>query len=125
MNTNKGDPIPTRFDPPENEAINAIARRTGLPNAEIVRRAVRLLAQQVKARGSVGFIVEELSPAPPLRENPVMIPKKTPTKQGAAYLSPSARSSARPQDRSTRDKGAQDGQQNNPKSRKRDDRERD
>ena len=60
----KGDPIPTRFDEPENEAIAEIHRRTGLPNAEIIRRAVRLLAQHVKARGSVGFILEELSPAP-------------------------------------------------------------
>jgi hypothetical protein len=58
----KGDPIPTRFDPPEDEAINALGERTGLSNAEIVRRAVRLLAARVEEEGSVGFILDDLAP---------------------------------------------------------------
>jgi hypothetical protein len=58
----KGDPIPTRFDPLEDRAINELADRTGLPNAEIVRRAVRLLALRVKEEGAVGFILDELAP---------------------------------------------------------------
>lgn len=59
----KGKPIPTRFDPPETDAIKKLQQRTGLPAAEIVRRAVRLLSQRVEAEGGgVGFILDELSP---------------------------------------------------------------
>ena len=68
----KGDPIPTRFDPPEDEAIEQLRDQTGLSGSEIVRRAVRLLALEVKSRKGVGFILEELAPriaedSPPYR----------------------------------------------------------
>lgn len=58
----KGDPIPTRFDPPEQDSIDLLQQRTGLSQAEIIRRAVRLLRKRYEQEGSTGFIVEELSP---------------------------------------------------------------
>ena len=65
----KGDPIPTRFDPPEDEAIRILKQRTGLPKSEIVRRAVRLLKLTYENKGSAGFILDELSPdEPPTRK---------------------------------------------------------
>jgi hypothetical protein len=47
----KGSPIPVRFEPQEARVIEDLARRTGLTQAEIVRRACRLLYSEVKARG--------------------------------------------------------------------------
>ena len=58
----KGDPIPTRFGPKEEEAIETLHGRTGLSRAEIVRRAMRLLARRYKQEGNAGFIIEELAP---------------------------------------------------------------
>lgn len=58
----KGDPVPTRLDPAEERALETLKRRTGLPKAELIRRAVRLLRLRFEEEGSVGFIVEELSP---------------------------------------------------------------
>jgi hypothetical protein len=60
---NKGLPIPTRFDPPEDQAIKTLHKQTGLSNAEIVRRAVRLLNLRYQEEGSVGFILDDLAPA--------------------------------------------------------------
>lgn len=37
----KVDPIPTRFDPREDKLIRDLNRATGLPMAEIIRRAGR------------------------------------------------------------------------------------
>jgi hypothetical protein len=37
----KCTPIPTRYDPPENKLIRDLHNATGLPMAEIVRRASR------------------------------------------------------------------------------------
>lgn len=124
---NKGDPIPTRFDPAEDQAINEIAKRTGLPKAEIVRRAVRLLAQQVKTRGEVGFIVQELSPETwHPREKPIIIPKTPiPTNKSSEYPSPLAPSAERRKDRSKRGKDDQGDPQNKTGYKKRDVPERD
>jgi hypothetical protein len=58
----KGDPVPTRFDPPEDEALKTLKLRTGLSNAEIVRRAMRLLRKRFEKLGTVGFILDELAP---------------------------------------------------------------
>jgi hypothetical protein len=58
----KGDPIPTRFDPPEAAALEKLSNQTGFSRAEIIRRAVRLLRKRFRKEGSVGFIVQELSP---------------------------------------------------------------
>jgi hypothetical protein len=58
----KGDSIPTRFDPPEEEALAALKHRTGLPTAEIIRRAVRLLKKRYNEEKSAAFIIEDLAP---------------------------------------------------------------
>jgi len=58
----KGDPIPTRFDQAESEALKKLCNQTGFSRAEIVRRAVRLLRKRFHKEKSVGFIVQELSP---------------------------------------------------------------
>jgi len=58
----KGDPIPTRFDRQEADALENLSNKTGFSRAEIIRRAVRLLRQRFMKEGSVGFIVQELSP---------------------------------------------------------------
>ena len=57
-----GDPIPTRFDQAESEALKKLCNQTGFSRAEIIRRAVRLLRKRFLKEKSVGFIVEELSP---------------------------------------------------------------
>jgi len=59
----KGNPIPTKFEPAEEEHLKWIAQRSGLSISEVVRRAVFLLNEEVKKRGGkVGWIVEELAP---------------------------------------------------------------
>jgi hypothetical protein len=118
----KGDPIPTRFDQAEEEAVDVLHRRTGLPRAEIIRRAMRLLRLRFEHEGSVGFILEELSPAPlkkiktvtsysaeerekKQRSKGLMIPERpTPTKKAAEYRDgrgkgPSKRGKSNPDDR--------------------------
>jgi hypothetical protein len=45
--TRKGDPIPAKFDPPEESLILDLARDTGLSQSEIIRRAVRLLGREI------------------------------------------------------------------------------
>ncbi len=54
----KGKPIPVRFEEAEAEALADLAKRTGLPVADIIRRCVRLLAQEVERRGAIGFILD-------------------------------------------------------------------
>ncbi len=63
----KGNPIPAKFDPPEEELIAGLHKRTGLSQSEILRRAVRLLGREIERHaGSLAFIIEELGPkAPP------------------------------------------------------------
>jgi hypothetical protein len=58
----KNNPVPTRFDAPEEDAIETLHARTGLSRAEIIRRAVRLLAQRYRSEKSAGFIIDELGP---------------------------------------------------------------
>jgi hypothetical protein len=50
--TRKGDPIPAKFDQPEEELIIDLAADTGLSQSEIIRRSVRLLGRELKRRGS-------------------------------------------------------------------------
>lgn len=45
--TRKGDPIPAKFDPPEESLILDLAKDTGLSQSEIIRRAVRLLGREL------------------------------------------------------------------------------
>jgi len=55
----KGKPIPIRFEAKEDAAIREIAESVGLDNSEVVRRAVRLLYREVKARGAE-FVLADL-----------------------------------------------------------------
>ncbi|MEP7016027.1 MAG: hypothetical protein ABI925_11350 [Verrucomicrobiota bacterium] len=60
--TKKGNPIPTKFDPPEEKLIVDLNSQTGLSQSEVVRRAVRLLRLEIERRGSRTFLFEELGP---------------------------------------------------------------
>lgn len=63
--TQKGNPIPTKFDEPEERLIFEISEQTGLAQVEIIRRAVRLLRIEIERRGSRTFLFEELGPKRP------------------------------------------------------------
>jgi hypothetical protein len=129
----KGDPIPTRFDQSEEEALEVLHRRTGLPRAEIIRRAMRLLRLRFEHERSVGFILEELSPAPLKKIKTVtsyaaeerekkglMITERTPpTKKAARYRA------ERGKGRSIPGKSNPDGPRSNEGYKKPDDRARD
>lgn len=58
----KGDPIPAKFDPPEEKLLNDLKRRTGLTVSEIIRRSVRLLGMKIKELGPDwhAFVIEDL-----------------------------------------------------------------
>lgn len=47
----KGDPIPVRFEPPEEFMIETLARKTGFSRSEIIRRCVRLAKIQMAQNG--------------------------------------------------------------------------
>jgi hypothetical protein len=49
--TRKGDPIPAKFDPPEESLILRLADATGLSQSEIIRRATRLLGREIQRQG--------------------------------------------------------------------------
>lgn len=93
----KGNPIPTKFEPEEEKLLKWVAKKSGLPVSEVIRRAVFLLNQEVKRRGGkVGWIVEDLMPgdlapmpgelpAPTLRvaTDPPDYPAKAPVRRAA------------------------------------------
>lgn len=56
----KGKPIPVRFEAAESAGIADLAKATGMGEAEVVRRSVRLMLREVKAKG--GFIFFEQVP---------------------------------------------------------------
>ena len=60
----KGDPIPAKFDPPEEKLLHDLKRRTGLSISEIIRRSVRFLGIEIARRGSgwIDFLIQDLSP---------------------------------------------------------------
>lgn len=62
--TKKGDPIPAKFDEPEESLILNLNIDTGLSQSEIIRRAVRLLRLEMAKRGSdaITFLIRELGP---------------------------------------------------------------
>lgn len=59
----KGNPIPAKFDPPEEMLLHDLKRRTGLSVSEIIRRSVRLLGIEIARRGSgwIDFLIQDLS----------------------------------------------------------------
>lgn len=52
-----GSPIPTKFFASDTKIINAASQNTGLPNSEIIRRAVRLLGRQSEVVNGYEFIL--------------------------------------------------------------------
>ncbi|MHA3773633.1 ribbon-helix-helix protein, CopG family [Verrucomicrobiota bacterium sgz303538] len=58
----KGSAIPVRFEAEEAAALQDIARRSGLPVAEVIRRAVRLLYREVTNSPNMGQVIMELTP---------------------------------------------------------------
>ncbi len=79
----KAKPIPVRFEQDEARALADLADRTGLPVADIIRRCVRLLSQEVQRQGSVGFILDLTSLSAPKKkitylvaEDPPPFPRK-------------------------------------------------
>jgi hypothetical protein len=60
----KGDPIPAKFDPPEEDLIRELARATGLTVSEVIRRAARLLRIEIARRGQDWhtFLIRDLGP---------------------------------------------------------------
>jgi hypothetical protein len=49
MRDKKSDPIPTRFDGPEDEMIREMHSATGLSMAEIIRRSVRFAGPKFRS----------------------------------------------------------------------------
>lgn len=49
--TKKGNPIPAKFDSPEETLIIQLAGETGLSQSEIIRRGMRLLRLEIARRG--------------------------------------------------------------------------
>lgn len=61
----KGEPIPTRFDDAEDRLIRDLNRLTGLPMAEIIRRAGRFaLPKFASGRVNILTLAESDSPVP-------------------------------------------------------------
>ncbi|MHA3773634.1 hypothetical protein ACXR0O_19030 [Verrucomicrobiota bacterium sgz303538] len=54
----KGKPVPVRFKEDEQEFLVAAAQATGMPAAELIRRAVRLVRREQQAARSFGFLVD-------------------------------------------------------------------
>jgi hypothetical protein len=54
----KGKPVPVRFSATETHFLSEAAQTTGLCQAELVRRAVRLLKRQHQHSAGFGFVLE-------------------------------------------------------------------
>ncbi len=54
----KGKPVPVRFSETEADFLNDAARTTGLCNAELVRRAVRLMKRHRQLSAGFGFMLD-------------------------------------------------------------------
>jgi hypothetical protein len=82
----KGPPIPVRFEADEGAAIRALAEATGLPAADVIRRAVRLLHREVQRRGT-GFMTKltALKNVPKeieqFRKDDPLVPEEAPRKR--------------------------------------------
>ena len=57
------DPIPTKFFDDERQIMSDAARHTGIPQAEVIRRAIRLLKRQRDAFSSYDFLTSLNRPA--------------------------------------------------------------
>lgn len=54
----KTKPIPTRFNPAEDDFLHDAAKATGLPVSELVRRSVRLMRRQKSLVNSFSFVLD-------------------------------------------------------------------
>lgn len=54
------EPVQAYLDEPDRALLEDVARRTGLPRAEILRRGLRLFAQQALAERAPGWSFEQL-----------------------------------------------------------------
>ena len=54
------EPVQAYLDEPDRALLEDVARRTGLPHAEILRRGLRLFAQQALAERAPGWSFEQL-----------------------------------------------------------------
>lgn len=59
MSDAKSKPIPTRYDEEDLETIERLHDATGLPKAEIVRRAVNFALQHARRTKSINFLLGE------------------------------------------------------------------
>lgn len=59
----KSAPIPVRFEKEEAEAIAKIAEESGLTNAEVIRRAVRLFFQEAQSPDALGGMLARSTPS--------------------------------------------------------------
>lgn len=59
------EPVQAYLDEPDRALLEDVARRTGLPRAEILRRGLRLFAQQALAERAPGWSFEHLIGAIP------------------------------------------------------------
>ena len=55
--THKSNPIPTRFEEPEYDFIREVARETGLPRSEVIRRGVAALRCESRKHSDFGFLL--------------------------------------------------------------------
>lgn len=51
-------PVPTKFKPEDKEILVSAQRATGLSNADLIRRAVRLLGRQHKLTNRYDFLID-------------------------------------------------------------------
>lgn len=51
-------PIPTKFKPTDERILEDARKSTGFTNAELIRRAVRLMGREKKAVSNYGFLLQ-------------------------------------------------------------------
>lgn len=59
------NPLPTKFDPTDRAWLELLRNETGLNRSMIIRRAVRLLAAEVKARPDWNWVQDTANPMSP------------------------------------------------------------
>jgi hypothetical protein len=57
MSDKKANPIPTRYDEETTEKLERINKATGIPTAEIIRRAVKFALDNARDERSLEFLL--------------------------------------------------------------------
>lgn len=60
------NPIPTKFDDNDGAWLDLLCKQTGLKRSEVIRRAVRLLGQEVKKSPRWNWVAETAGELPAL-----------------------------------------------------------